>query len=186
MGLVRTRNDNHDHGKSPLQKISSSSQPSPNQMLKSTCDICAKLKVSCPKQQPHCEWCLSKGLQCLYSSARMYGKKKRVEKQKADNHASRFFLPASEKIPLVPWQTAQPIEDVNNDHGYYQPPSRNNGITLLETPTTDKGSQIPDSMASYICRNIRGLPDCYLQGCSRLVECAARPVGRSVEERARE
>ncbi|RMZ87498.1 hypothetical protein DV736_g5272, partial [Chaetothyriales sp. CBS 134916] len=49
------------------------------QKLKFACDACARLKISCPKQQPECERCVSRGGRCVYSSACRLGKRKSTQ-----------------------------------------------------------------------------------------------------------
>ena len=48
------------------------------QKLKFACDACARRKISCPKQQPECERCVSRGQRCIYSPACRYGKRKAI------------------------------------------------------------------------------------------------------------
>src|SRR5213080_3223543 len=139
MHSEHTGNDIHDGGESPSRKKLASPQSAPVQMLKLSCDVCAKLKIRCPKQQPSCDRCLSKGLRCVYSSARRYGKRKRdeKEKEKEENHVSRFFLPRPQTPLSVLYQNTGSIGDLNDGNLYHRQSSSVSGTNLLPTPPID-------------------------------------------------
>ncbi|KAK5942639.1 hypothetical protein PMZ80_005204 [Knufia obscura] len=93
------------------------------QSLKISCDACARGKIKCPKQQPACERCVSKGRKCIYSTAQRYGKKSRLARQresetdasvlKAPRVAAGNGPPAPEPdpVPDAPIPTSIPFEE---------------------------------------------------------------------------
>ncbi|RMZ79132.1 hypothetical protein DV738_g3496, partial [Chaetothyriales sp. CBS 135597] len=86
---------------SPIMPQSTLVQQSPNpppkqQKLKFACDACARLKISCPKQQPECERCVSRGRRCVYSPACRLGKRKSTQSTAAAvvKEASKEAIPS--------------------------------------------------------------------------------------------
>lgn len=114
--------DSYGFDKSLSRLSSFSSQRSPNSKLKLSCDICAKLKVKCPKQLPSCERCLIKGMQCRYSSSRRHNKRIRKNKSKMGAHVCTFFLPSAEQPLSLPWQNTQFIGNVGGNDCHSQRP----------------------------------------------------------------
>ncbi|KAK5957871.1 hypothetical protein OHC33_001060 [Knufia fluminis] len=112
---------------SPTRKLEDTnvakSTKTSKQSLKTSCDACARGKIKCPKQQPACERCVTKGRKCVYSTAQRYGKKSRLARQresetdasvlKAASAAVGSRPPAPEPDPVhdAPMPTSIPFEE---------------------------------------------------------------------------
>lgn len=90
--------------------------PKSKQMLKLSCDACARLKVACPKEQPECGRCVSKGLHCVYSLACRTGKRKRSKTSDLTNHAQS---PSASPQCWV-WQTPSPFTLPESEDALFQ------------------------------------------------------------------
>ena len=126
---------------------SQSQIPASKQKIKFACDSCARYKVACPKQQPECERCVSKGRRCIYSVACRNGKPK---KSKPKDPTKALPSPSESWT----WPTSSPIAPSESEEPL--------AIIGPATNTAATGSDLPElatnGNALFPCNSTSGLP----------------------------
>ncbi|KAJ9664385.1 hypothetical protein H2198_000314 [Neophaeococcomyces mojaviensis] len=107
---------------SPTRKLADTnvaeSTKTSKQSLKLSCDACARGKIKCPKQQPACERCVSRGRECIYSTAQRYGKKSRLTRQRESETDASIL-----EVPSVAVSNGPPIPEPDLVHDALMPTS---------------------------------------------------------------
>lgn len=146
--INKSKNTDGTMSSSPTTETMVAHPPTPvsKQKLKLSCDSCASLKVACPKQQPECERCVSKGRRCTYSLA-CRGKRKQ---SKLQDPTKTLPSPTERQI----WPTPSPLQlPENEDPLASRNPAINNNATIPELPelttnsTTVHPSNLTDSLS---------------------------------------
>ncbi|KAI1618124.1 hypothetical protein EDD37DRAFT_646938 [Exophiala viscosa] len=117
---------------------------SKQQKLKYACDACARRKISCPKQQPECERCVSRGRRCTYSPACRHGKRKATARDPTTKTLSSPSECRSEPTP-------SPLASPENEDPFTTGTMNHSPTTFGGVPPeliTDNMSARPWSMTS--------------------------------------
>lgn len=138
---------------------SQSQTPAAKQKIKFACDSCARSRVACPKQQPECQRCVSKGRRCIYSVACRNGKPK---KNKPQDTAKGLTSPSESWVG----PTSSPISLSEKE----EPPATkdaaiNDTTATFELPEllTNNNSMLPCGLTSGLSFATSSLYDAFWQ-----------------------
>jgi hypothetical protein len=133
--------------------------PVSKQKIKFACDSCARYKVACPKQQPECERCVSKGRRCTYSVACRNGKPKKNKPKEPTKSlpspAESWTWPTSSDFALS--ESEEPIATKGV--------ATNKGTTTSELPelAPNNNSVLPIGLTSGLPFNTNNFYDAFWQ-----------------------
>jgi Aflatoxin regulatory protein len=151
---------------SPSTETQTRTPAGSKQKLKFACDACARVKVACPKQQPECERCVSKGRRCIYSLACRSGKRSKVQvagKSLSENDDANPQLPelATKSSSIVPFSLTSGISFTSGIlHGALWQPADHTLTSVERSDLFSTNNQYEDFSTyqypdSYFTSNVR-------------------------------